>query len=60
MTLMQTKLIPFNDFEISLDVRKCLEGEELLPNGKCQECAEGKYLLISPSDQTLCKNCPSS
>ena len=38
-----------SDFEVTLNLRLCVSGEELLPNGKCQDCGAGTYLLDAPT-----------
>ncbi|TNV88144.1 hypothetical protein FGO68_gene4654 [Halteria grandinella] len=45
--------------ELKLHMRECKPGEQLLQNGRCQPCPEGKYLLNSPPIPTLCKQCQS-
>ena len=49
-----------SQIEVKLDIRLCLPGEELMPNGECQICEPGTYLLIAPVDTELCKPCPES
>ena len=49
-----------SDIEVLLQLRLCLPGEEMMPNGVCQVCSEGTYLLEAPIDTQLCKPCPSS
>ncbi|TNV88070.1 hypothetical protein FGO68_gene15732 [Halteria grandinella] len=44
---------------ISLQVRGCIEGEEMLSNGKCRQCAPGSYLLKAPKQTTSCQACQS-
>ncbi|TNV88176.1 hypothetical protein FGO68_gene8013 [Halteria grandinella] len=46
-----------SDFVIVLSLRQCLEGEEMLQSGKCQNCSAGTYLLEAPIKTTLCKEC---
>ncbi|TNV88143.1 hypothetical protein FGO68_gene8974 [Halteria grandinella] len=45
--------------ELQLQMRGCIPGEQLLQNGRCQSCPEGKYLLNTPTTPTLCKQCQS-
>lgn len=37
-----------NNVTIAIELRGCKEGEELTPDGKCQECRPGYYLLVAP------------
>lgn len=46
-----------SDFEISVSLRPCEPGEELLSNGKCRKCQAGTYLLEAPQEPALCKEC---
>ena len=45
---------------ISLTLRPCVDGEELLSSGKCKKCDPGQYLLQAPDKTQLCKECPSN
>ena len=29
-----------------------------MPNGRCQRCPAGQYLIVPPTKQTNCKECP--
>lgn len=42
---------------IELNLRLCLDGEELRPDGKCKPCPYGYYLLLAPVKTQLCKSC---
>ncbi|TNV88052.1 hypothetical protein FGO68_gene16006 [Halteria grandinella] len=44
---------------ITLQIRGCIAGEEMLSNGKCRTCSSGTYLLKAPTEPiscTLCQN----
>lgn len=43
--------------EILIYLRGCNDGEEMTPDGKCQECKPGYYLLVAPDKTELCKEC---
>ncbi|TNV88127.1 hypothetical protein FGO68_gene3291 [Halteria grandinella] len=49
-----------NAFEISISLRGCLAGEELLESGKCHKCDKGTYLITAPTNIQICKECPSN
>ena len=46
---------------MTMNVRSCVKGEGLKPDGSCFACAAGTYLLSQPIDgqPTECKSCPS-
>ncbi len=39
-------------------VRRCVAGEELTSDGKCQVCPSGTYQYFEPETTTLCQKCP--
>ncbi|CDW88635.1 UNKNOWN [Stylonychia lemnae] len=43
----------------SLTFRDCEPGEALLSSGKCSDCSEGTYLLITSTGTSSCKECQS-
>ncbi|TNV87343.1 hypothetical protein FGO68_gene12842 [Halteria grandinella] len=45
---------------ITINVRSCIAGEEMLSNGKCRQCQTGTYLLNVPTEPTQCLPCPSN
>ncbi|TNV88077.1 hypothetical protein FGO68_gene10837 [Halteria grandinella] len=44
---------------ITINIRGCIAGEEMLSNGKCRQCQTGTYLLTVPTEPTQCLPCPS-
>ncbi|TNV74929.1 hypothetical protein FGO68_gene8072 [Halteria grandinella] len=46
-----------NYLDIEFLVSSCLEGESFLPNGRCQRCSLGQYMLQIPSEPTSCLQC---
>ncbi|TNV88056.1 hypothetical protein FGO68_gene6920 [Halteria grandinella] len=42
---------------ITLQVRGCIKGEEMLSNGKCRQCAPGSYMIKAPTSAASCLTC---
>ncbi|TNV88001.1 hypothetical protein FGO68_gene2384 [Halteria grandinella] len=48
-----------NNLNMTVQVRGCISGEQMLSNGKCKECDAGTYYLTLPTEPVACKNCKS-
>ncbi|CDW72330.1 UNKNOWN [Stylonychia lemnae] len=48
------------DFQIDLQLRQCILGEQFTAVGKCLKCQDNSYSLIKMIEPGFCEKCPTS